>query len=45
MCLLPDSMGPYLRSICVTYETSFPMRGESEVTRQPHQILRLPRNI
>ena len=31
--------------ICVTCETSFPMRGESEVTWQPHQILRLPRNI
>ena len=30
--------------ICVTYETSFPMRGASKVTLQPHQILRLPRN-
>ena len=28
--------------ICVTYESSFPMRGASEVTLQPHQILRLP---
>ena len=31
--------------ICVTYETSFPMRGASIVTLQPHQILRLPRNL
>ena len=31
--------------ICVTYETSFPMRGASEVTLQPHQILRLSRNL
>ena len=31
--------------ICVTYETSFPMRGASRVTLQPHQILRLPRNL
>ena len=31
--------------ICVTYETSFPMRGASQVTLQPHQILRLPRNL
>ena len=31
--------------ICVTYETSFPMRGASKVTLQPHQILRLPRNL
>ena len=31
--------------ICVTYETSFPMPGASEVTLQPHQILRLPRNL
>ena len=31
--------------ICVTYETSFPMRGASEVTLQPHQILRLPRKM
>ena len=30
--------------ICNTYETSFPMRGASKVTIQPHQILRLPRN-
>ena len=30
--------------ICVTYETSFPMRGASKVTLQPHQIVRLPRN-
>ena len=31
--------------ICVTYATSFPMRGGSKVTLQPHQILRLPRNL
>ena len=31
--------------ICVTCETSFPMRGASKVTLQPHQILRLPRNL
>ena len=31
--------------ICVTYETAFPMRGASEVTLQPHQILRLPRKM
>ena len=31
--------------ICVTYETSFPMRGASKVTLQPHQIVRLPRNL
>ena len=31
--------------ICVTYETSFPMRGASKVTLQPHQILRLPHEI
>ena len=31
--------------ICVTYETSFPMRGGSKVTRRPHQILRLPRKM
>ena len=31
--------------VCVTYETSFPMRGASQVTLQPHQILRLPRNL
>ena len=31
--------------IRVTYETSFPMRGASKVTLQPHQILRLPRNL
>ena len=31
--------------ICVTYETSFPMRGASKVTLQPHQILHLPRNL
>ena len=31
--------------ICVTYETSFPMRGANQVTLQPHQILRLPRNL
>ena len=30
--------------ILVTYETSCPMRDTSTVTRQPHQILRLPRN-
>ena len=31
--------------ICVTDETSFPMRGASEVTLQPHQIVRLPRKM
>ena len=31
--------------ICVTYATSFPMRGGSKVTVQPHQTLRLPRNL
>ena len=31
--------------ICVTYETSFPTRGASKVTLQPHQILRLPRKM
>ena len=36
------SMSP---AICGTYETSFPMRGATKVTLQPHQILRLPRNL
>ena len=31
--------------ICVKYETSFPMRGASKATLQPHQILRLPRKM
>ena len=31
--------------ICFTCETSFPMRGASKVTLQPHQIVRLPRNL
>ena len=31
--------------ILVTYETSFPMRGATGVTIQPHQILRLPRKM
>ena len=31
--------------IRVTYETSFPMRGATGVTIQPHQILRLPRKM
>ena len=31
--------------ILVTYETSFPMCGETNVTLQTHQILRLPRKI
>ena len=31
--------------IVLTYETSFPMRGATGVTIQPHQILRLPRKI
>ena len=31
--------------IRVTHETSFPMRGASNVNLQPHQILRLPRNL
>ena len=29
--------------ICVTYGTSFTMRGATGITLQPHQILRLPR--
>ena len=36
---------PVSSIICVTYKTSFPMRGASQVTLQPHQILRLPRNL
>ena len=31
--------------IVLTYETSFPMRGATGVTIQPHQIVRLPRKI
>ena len=31
--------------ICVTYGSSFPMRGASQVTLQPHQILHLPRKM
>ena len=31
--------------IILTYETSFPMRGATGVTIQPHQILRLPRKM
>ena len=31
--------------IAVTYATSFTMRGETGITLQPHQILRLPRKI
>ena len=31
--------------ICVTYETSFPMRGARKVTLQPHQIVHLPRKM
>ena len=31
--------------IRVTYETSFTRRGASTVSLQPHQILRLPRNL
>ena len=31
--------------IVLTYETSFPMRGATGVTSQPHQILRLPRKM
>ena len=31
--------------ISVTYESSFPMRGASKVSLQPHQILRLPRKM
>ena len=31
--------------ILVTYETSFPMRGATNVTLQRHQILRLPRKM
>ena len=31
--------------ICVTYETSFPMREASQVTLQPHQKMRLSRNL
>ena len=32
-------------SILVTYETFFTMRGGTGITRQPHQILRLPRKM
>ena len=32
-------------SILVTYETLFTMRGGTGITRQPHQILRLPRKM
>ena len=28
--------------ICVTYESSFPMRAASKINLEPHQILRLP---
>ena len=31
--------------IRVTHETSFTMRGASTISLQPHQILRLPRNL
>ena len=31
--------------IVLTYETSFPMRGATGVTIQPHQIVRLPRKM
>ena len=31
--------------IILTYETSFPMRGATGVTIQPHQIVRLPRKM
>ena len=31
--------------ICVTNETSFPMRRASKVTVQPHRLLRLPRKV
>ena len=31
--------------ICITYETSFTMRGATGINLQPHQILRLPRKI
>ena len=31
--------------VLITYETSFPMRGATGVTIQPHQILRLPRKM
>ena len=31
--------------IVVTYETSFPLRGATGITIQPHQILRLPRKM
>ena len=31
--------------ICVTYATSFPLRGASKGTLQPHQIVRLPLNL
>ena len=29
--------------ICITYETSFTMRGATGINLQPHQIMRLPR--
>ena len=31
--------------MCDTYQTSFPMRGASKGSLQPHQILRLPRKM
>ena len=31
--------------IVLTYETSFPMRGATGITLQPHQVLRLPRKM
>ena len=31
--------------ICITYETSFTMRGGTGINLQPHQILRLPRKM
>ena len=34
-----------MRLIRVTYETSFTMRGATNVKRQVHQILRLPRKM
>ena len=31
--------------VLITYQTSFPMRGATGITIQPHQILRLPRKM
>ena len=42
-CACPAKWVSWL--IHITYETSFPMRGATVNTLQPHQILRLPRKM